>query len=291
MTEHRCSQAGRLVARAIGVAAMIAGAAAAAGKQRFSLQVDTVRLEVMVKRGNRSVAGLQSSDFDVRDNGVAQRPNLVAYGALPLNLVLVLDISGSVAGDRLNRLRSAGLTLINALEPDDRAAVMTFADAVIIRTPFAPIGPGLRAKMDLQPGGTNTSLVDAMQAALVLAQSGAGRPLLIVFSDGADTSSFLSAASVEDTARRTGAVVYAVTTSDASGFLGGVARLTGGDRFDVGASGNLDAAFARILDEFRHSYLLSYVPSGVPPTGWHTVSVRVNGGGDVRTRPGYLAGP
>jgi VWFA-related protein len=170
--------------------------------------------------------------------------------------------------------------------------VMTFDEAVTIRTPFTPVGRDLRAAMNLQSGGTNTSLIDATQAALVLAQSGTGRPLVIAFSDGADTSSFLSAAAVEDTAKRTGAVVYAVTTGGEAGFLGAITRLTGGDRFDVGASGSLEAAFARILDEFRQSYLLSYVPSGVPQPGWHTVSVRVkSGGGDVRTRPGYLAGP
>jgi VWFA-related protein len=280
-----------MIGRRIGVAAMIAAAATTVAGQRFSVQVDTVRLEVMVKRANRPVAGLQPSDFEVRDNGVAQRPDLVAYGVLPLNVVLALDVSGSVAGDRLNRLRSAGLTLIDALEPNDRAAVLTFADAVTIRTPFAPTGPELRSEMHLQLGGTNTSLIDAMQAALVLAQSGTGRPLLIVFSDGADTSSFLSAASVEDTAKRTGAVVYAVTTGGGTGFLGTIAELTGGDTFDVGGSGSLEAAFARILDQFRHSYVLSYVPSGVTQSGWHTISVRVKGGGDVRTRPGYLAGP
>ena len=101
-----------MIGRRIGVAAMIAAAATTIAGQRFSVQVDTVRLEVMVKRGNRPVAGLQPSDFDVRDNGVAQRPDLVAYGVLPLNVVLALDVSGSVAGDRLNRLRSAGLRLI-----------------------------------------------------------------------------------------------------------------------------------------------------------------------------------
>jgi VWFA-related protein len=261
MTEHRDSEVGRIFACVIGAAALIAGAATALDAQRFSVRVDTVRLEVLVRRGNQPVGGLQTSDFDVQDqdNDVPQRASLVAYDALPLNVVLALDVSGSVAGDRLNRLRLAGLTLVDALEPNDRAAVMTFADAVTIRTPFAPVGPGLRAEMNLQPGGTNTSLIDAMQTALVLAQSGGGRPLVIAFSDGADTSSFLSAASVEDTAKRTGAVVYAVTTGDEAGFLGTIARLTGGDRFDVGASGSLEVAFARILDEFRHSYLLSYV--------------------------------
>ena len=62
--------------------------------------------------------------------------------------------------------------------------------------------------------------------------------------------------------------------------------------FAVESTNDLSATFARILEEFRMRYLISYSPEGVAPGGWHELDVRVRTrGAAVKARPGYFAGP
>ena len=119
-----------------------------------------------------------------------------------------------------------------------------------------------------------------------------GRSLLIVFSDGVDTSSFLSPDVVLQTARRSDVVVYGVAMRSRiePRFLKDLSELTGGAVFELDSTKDLSQTFLRILDEFRQRYLLSFSPSGVSPTGWHRLDVRVKGRRvTVKARAGYQA--
>jgi len=95
---------------------------------------------------------------------------------------------------------------------EDHAALIMFNNAVILGSPptrdFAQI---IRALDQAQPFG-NTSLIDASYAGLLLAESRPDPPLLIVFSDGRDTFSWLMGEAVLETAKYNDAVVYAVST-------------------------------------------------------------------------------
>jgi VWFA-related protein len=119
--------------------------------------------------------------------------------------------------------------------------------------------------------------------------SDAGRELLIVFSDGLDTASWLSADKVLDVAKRTDAVAYAVSVRSRAKpeFLRDLVSFTGGRLFEVEKTDKLDSIFVDILQEFRRRYLISYAPRGVTKEGWHKLDVRVKGGGTVKARPGY----
>jgi Ca-activated chloride channel family protein len=165
-----------------------------------------------------------------------------------------------------------------------------FTQLVEVRAGFTSEADRLLSALEIETDGSDTSLIDAAHAAMVLGDSATGRPLVIIFSDGADTTSFLTPNLVLDTARRTGAVVYAVTSAQAEvgGFLDELVGLTGGRRFDVPSLDRLSATFDRILAELRDRYLLGYTPTGVPRAGWHDLTVRVRGGGEIRARPGYL---
>jgi VWFA-related protein len=128
---------------------------------------------------------------------------------------------------------------------------------------------------------------------MMLAESDVGRGLVIVFSDGRDTSSWLTPKSVLDVAKRCDAVVYGVASGLAqrAEFLGDLADQTGGRLFKVESTRGLSAVFLEVLDEFRQRYLLSYSPGGVAQQGWHQLTVRVKGrNATVRARPGYMAG-
>jgi VWFA-related protein len=256
----------------------------------FSSRVETVRVDVSVRRGGQAVRGLSADDFEVYDKGVRQRVTFVGREDTPVNVVLALDMSDSLGDEGLAQLRAAASRLLAAFKPGDTAALVTFTEIVDLRSGFTPdtsvVLAGLREGMT----GSHTSLMDAAHAAMAIGDSATGRPLVILFSDGSDTASALASSSVLETARRTGAMLYAVAPPESAsgGFLDEIVRLTGGRRLDVTSLNGLSEAFERILAEARERYMLGYTPTGVPAGGYHELTVRVRGA-DVRARPGYLA--
>lgn len=272
----------------------LAIAAPTADAQVFSSRVEAVRVDVLVTERGQVVRGLGAGDFELLDNGLPQHIDIVTFERLPLNVVLVLDMSGSVAGERLAHLRTAGMALLEQLAPDDEAALVTFSHAVTIAAPFARDRAALRQALHRAEGFGRTALVDASQVALALDAPGAGRSLVIVFSDGVDTASWLAPDQVLGTARRTDAVVYGVTMRGRSKapFVADLTAATGGALIEIETTRDLHATFLRILDEFRQRYVVSYTPRGVAGAGWHRLDVRVKGRrSTVRARPGYVAAP
>lgn len=149
---------------------------------------------------------------------------------------------------------------------------------------------GLQSALDQALPGGETSLIDAAHTALLLGESQPGRALVIIFSDGVEVSSYLDAERVLATAKRSDVVVYGVALRSVGKppFLRDLIEASAGDLFEVDSTRDLDAAFATVLDQFRHRYLVSYTPQGVERAGWHRLQVRVaQPGVSVRARPGY----
>lgn len=173
-------------------------------------------------------------------------------------------------------------------------ALLTFSHVVALREALTADAPRVRAALAAIAPGGSTSLVDAASAALLAAEPGPSRTLIIVFSDGQDTSSWLVPDRVVESARSSDSTVYAVTVRESRRpeFLRALADVTGGAVIEIDSTQDLSATFTRILDEFRRRYVLSYSPQGVSREGWHRLDVRVRGRrADVRARPGYVAGP
>jgi len=257
----------------------------------FRSRVDVVRVDALVTNGGKPVAGLRAADFELFDNGVRQQIDLVSLDEIPVTAMMALDTSASLDSARLAQLRSAGSALLRALKADDQSGLVTFSHALDLGSkPTVDHARVLRALDRVAPDG-RTSLFDATYTGLTLGESETSRPLLLVFSDGYDTASWLTADAVIDTARRSNAVVYGVAVRNKvkSDFLERLADLTGGGLIQVESTRNLDAVFLRILDEFRHRYLISYRPRGVTAAGWHKLEVKAKGG-SVRARQGYVGG-
>ena len=254
----------------------------------FRARVEVVRLDVSVTRGGTAVVGLTARDFLVTDNGVAQDVDIVALDRVPLDVTLVLDQSGSVSGRRLMQLVEAGEELIDALRPDDRAALITFSQDAALRAAMTRDMGTVRAALSgLRPNGA-TALRDAVYLALQLTASDHSRPLLLLFTDGHDTGSWLTEDSVVDAARRAGVVVHVVRVAS-DRLLDRLVDASGGRAWSAASNGDLRELFKRALDEMRDRYLLSYAPKGVGRTGWHEIKVKLRTGrGDVTARPGYF---
>jgi Ca-activated chloride channel homolog len=165
-----------------------------ASERRFRSGVEVVTVDALITREDRPVSGLQAGDFELRDNGVLQQIDSVTLDDAPLSMLLVLDTSSSVAGPTLHHLKQAAIAAVDSLTPNDRAAILTFAESVNLRSDWGVVSTGTRqAIMEAAAGGA-TSLYDAVFAALTLNDTAPGRRFVVlVFSDGGDTSSWLPA--------------------------------------------------------------------------------------------------
>jgi Ca-activated chloride channel homolog len=133
-----------------------------------------------------------------------------------------------------------------------------------------------------------TALRDAVHLALELQPRDRTRPLVLVFTDGVDTTSWLGSAAVIDSARRVGVVVHAVRVA-ADPFLDRLTEASGGRTWSASSDRELRELFTRALDEMRARYLLTYTPRSVARPGWHELKVKLkNGGSDITARPGYF---
>ena len=273
------------IALAVTVGVSVAGAA-----QTFKSRVESVRLDALVLDRGRPVLGLTADNFEIRDNGALQAVTLLGAGALPLDVILLLDMSGSLPGERLAALRAAGGALLDALRPADRAALATFSREIHRAQPLTHDLVAVRRALERETPSGPTVLVDAMFAAIGMTDPGDRRSLLIVFSDGLDTASWLPPDAVVRAAERSEVVIYAVSTSNARhapGLLRQVTDSTGGQMLEVD-SASLPTAFIRVLNEFRQRYVLSYTLATAPANGWHRLDVRVKQRDlTVKTRAGY----
>jgi Ca-activated chloride channel family protein len=305
------------------VVLMVVATAALPGAQRFTSRALAVRVDVLVTDGRHPLTGLTARDFELKDDGVVQAIAEIEHEQLPLNLILVFDTSTSVAGARLRALLDAGQSLVEQLRDGDRVAVLSFASRVRLLAPLTPSRQQVRGALAALDAAGTTSLRDAAFAALALRGADPGRTLLLIFSDGDDTSSWLSRAQVIEAARRTDAVVYAVAVTrehtvtrlagptpgwpgtlvprpivrqetvavkSAGRFLEEVTQESGGRVLFATSDADLRGAFTQTLAEIRDRYVLSYTPTGVAATGWHRLDVTLKGKkGKVTARRGYFA--
>jgi VWFA-related protein len=273
----------------------------------FRAGVDLVRVDVLVTHKGAPVRGLTAADFEVRDGGRVQALEPVREEETPLDVVLVLDLSHSVAGPKLVALRVAAGAFLDGLESSrmgfrlasgservqDRAALLVFHEQVhLLEPPTVDLDRVRRALSTATPRGS-TALYDAVYSGLRLIEPGARRTAVVVFSDGVDSVSWLTAPQVVEAAQRSDALVYAVTArrrgDPDNPFLRDVTRATGGRVWTARDEDELKDRFLDVLSDIRSRYVLSYPPEGVDFPGWHVLEVRLKQGkGEVQARPGYL---
>jgi VWFA-related protein len=297
-----------MAAGGVAIAALAAGTPAA--QDKFRSGVDVVRVDALVTDGRRVVSGLTAADFELRDSGVLQKIDAVALESLPLAVTFVLDVSGSVAGEKIRHLASAVELLLDGLRGQDQAGLVTFSHRVWQRMPLTSDLKQVRTILTDAGAGGGTSLNDAVYAGLALNESPAARALMLVCSDGMDSSSWLDGATVERAARRADAVVYGVAVAGGergfvrlgdgrtvrfrpeylpgqTEFLEAIASATGGRVIKADETVNLPQAFEEILHEFRTRYVITYSPAS-DARGWHSIDLKVKGRrAEVKARRGY----
>jgi VWFA-related protein len=265
-----------------------------AQNKTFYTSTGEAHVDVLVTRDGSLVNNLKATDFEVFDNGVRQKiVSAELQLQMPIDAILVFDMSSSIKGELLDHLKDALHELLSDFSEKDRAALITFNQAVVLGSPLTGNFELVKSALEqTQPSG-NSSLIDACYAGLILAKSGSELPLMIIFSDGRDTFSWLTGEMVLETAKRNNSVVYAISTQrrPKKSFLNDLTSFTGGNLFEVESTGDLASAFLDAIREFRYRYLLAYTPEGVSGEGWHELDVRVKSKSvKVRYRPGYIRG-
>jgi VWFA-related protein len=281
---------------------VVALAVVASGQQpMFRGGVDVVRIDASVMNGLTPVAGLTREQFILVDNGVPQTVDSAVLENVPLSLTLVLDTSESMRGDRIDHLIDGAKALIKALHPQDEAALVTFSEPVRLAVPMTRDRQVILDALDaLEPDGA-TSLNDAVFLGLQLKpmQASESRPVLLAFSDGHDTSSWLSNDQLLDATRRSNLLLHVIELLPPvfgsslalrpSELLRNLARAGGGRHWAAQKPSDLNDLFGKALNELRARYLLTYTPTGVTREGWHEVKVTLkNTRGDITARPGYF---
>ncbi len=267
----------------------------AGSAQRFSSGTEVVRIDVLVADRNRPVRGLGAGNFELRDAGVIQHVQQLDVETLPLDVICAFDTSGSIDAI-LKQLVESGLALLDALEAQDRVAVLAFANRVSVVAPLTTDRGVTAAAIHRLSAGGRTVLRDGAFAGIALQEPGQRRTLLLIFSDGQDTGSWLRPGRVIEAAGRADVVVYGVAlgrpkqSPPETAFLEALAKETGGRVIVTDGSADIRLAFTRIIAEFRDRYVLSYEPAPAGVKGWHPIQVTLKGrSGKVSARRGYFA--
>jgi VWFA-related protein len=279
----------------LALAALLAPTALAAAPPRFEAGVESVYVDAFVSNHGEPVRGLTADSFEVVDKGVVQDVRLVSASVVPIDALLVFDVSDSVRGEGLDHLRAAAATFLRGLGPDDHARLLGFSNEIRLAAADGSDREALaRALADLRPGGS-TALHDAIYAGLVLPRVAASRRLILIFTDGEDNASWLSSRQLLDVARDADALVYSVLVvprgdaNPSGNVLAALSEETGGRALRVESSDRLTRTFGAIVAELKNRYLLAYEPKGPVSPGWHALKVRLKGmaRGSVRARRGY----
>jgi len=282
---------------------------------------DLVRVFVTVTdREGRLVTTLAKNEFEVRDEGKPQPITLFDNSPQPIRLVVMLDVSGSMAGN-LQLLRAGASQLFARLGREDVARVGTFGRDVTISEEFTRDERTLRAALPetIAPDAP-TPLWRGIDSAInAFDKTAEPRPVVLVLSDGKDSgpvgfkAHFVSQVEVIERARKEGVMIYAIGMRSRSGQprtmpgvgpgalqamltedlpdagLARVAEETGGGYTEIRFGQDLGTAFARVADELHSQYLLGYaLPKKDGKT--HEIDVRVTAKGvKPRARKSYVA--
>jgi Ca-activated chloride channel family protein len=277
----------------------------ALARAQFKVDVKLVRLLVSVKDARGELVGsLQKPDFSVYDSGVKQDIAIFEHHTeVPLSVSLLIDTSGSTAKDL--RYETTSLAkFIHALlregNPDDAAALYSFNDQVTRLNWFTRREQQLIESLKELRASAGTSFYDAILLSSREQLRREGRHVIVVVTDGGDTTSDKKFADAREAAQNADAVVYSILvtpiTNDAGRNLGGeralatLANDTGGRVFQPSGAAALDEAFTEILRDLRTQYLVGYYPHDLPPDTprFHMVRVELSQK-DLRatTRTGY----
>jgi Ca-activated chloride channel homolog len=257
------------------------------------VDVNLVMLDATVKtKAGKIMADLKKQDFELREDGVAQKLEVFSRDELPLNVALVLDLSDSI-GPFLGPLRDAATTALAALKPEDEVALFTFSTEAELRVPFTNDKTQIAQQINGFHVGGATNINDGIfvAAKYLLSAPPKGRRVIILISDdvgtdagGQGTRDIITESIAAD------AALYNLkipgynppATMLAASMIPGLVNIrrvmdqTGGEIFDVQDVAHLDAEFRALIERIKTRYTLGYYTKATAAEGKpHKLDVRL----------------
>jgi len=264
-------------------------------------------------RNGRAIGGMRESDFTVWENGIERRVTNVAPANEPFNLVLLLDVSGSIE-ERMDFIRKAARDFLRTTSPQDKISIISFRDDIQVISDFSRDRELLSRKLDEIDAGGGTALYDALGYVLSeqVKRLRGERTAIVVMSDGDDNKSFLPFPAILDALSESGALVYPLyvpsglipegsvpkpeitidplrtryltltTRADEEGRK--LAAASGGMYYPIRRLEDLQRAYDDVVAQLRSAYTITYASSSASASP--RVRVRTNrDGASVRLSP------
>ncbi len=285
--------------------AIILTLAIAAAQSTFTVQVKLVRLLVSVKNQKGELVGsLGREEFEIYDCGMKQDVAVFEHQTtMPLSVSVLVDASGSTLKDVKYETASIAKffkALLREGNDRDMAALYSFNYDVTRMHVFTRRLNDLVAQLGRIKPTAGTSLYDAVHFAGHDLQGREGRHIMVIVSDGGDTTSHWKYHDALEAGLKADAVIYPIIVvpveNDAGRNIGGEHTLmqfasnTGGRVFYPRSFDELDKAFDEILLDLRTQYMIGYYPKDQPPDPprFHPVKVKVKRADlQASTRSGY----
>jgi Ca-activated chloride channel homolog len=261
-----------------------------------------VLASVVDSRGH-AVTDLKLTDFELKIDGEPKPISDLSRSETPVKMALLFDSSGSLSSAREFQKQAAIRFLRSVLRPVDQCAIYSVSTTFRIEQPLTNNVPLLVRTIENfgKPEG-GTALLDSVAHAADYLRLQQGRRVIIIVSDGADTTSDIDFDSTLRRAQTTDCQVYAIQTGQSDNInlydLTAARRLqeltvqTGGTLYVPKSLPDLDTAFAQISADLSQQYVLSYYPTEDQIDGrFHTISLNIRNRPDlkIRTRKGYYS--
>jgi len=273
------------------------------GQRGFRSGVQTVPIyATVIDATGRLVPDLKEEDFEVLDNGKPTPITLFIAETQPIAVVTAIDVSGSMTLV-LDLVTDAAETFVLRLLPADRALIATFADRVRMSPEFTSNRDALirYLRSDVQ-FGNGTALWDALYQGVARLKDEPLRKVVLVLSDGENTSGNMGGEDVLSRAQDEHVMVYAIgmrnryrcapnqwCDSSPDRFLRKLTEQTGGGNFEISKTTELNSTFSRVADELHRQYTIGIAPA-VLDGKLHKLDVRVKPPGmTARARKSYMA--
>lgn len=267
-------------------------------------------------RNGRAISGMRDSDFSVYEDGHERKIVNVTPAAEPFNLVLLLDVSGSVE-ERIDFIRKAARDFLRTASPQDRIAIISFHDDIKIISDFTTDRSLLSRKLDELDAGGATAMYDALGYTLVhmLKNLRGERTAVVIMSDGDDNRSFVPFPAILEATIESGALIYPLyvpsglipessvpkpsitvdpmrskyltITSRAAEEGEKLAAVSGGVFYSIKRLDDLQKAYDDVVAQMRTAYTITYSSNG---DGRRRLRVRANrDDASVRLSPAVAA--
>ena len=294
----------------------------------FRAGIQSVTIDVSVRRKAAPVPGLTADDFVLLDNGVPQRISVETTDAVPVDVSAAFDLSTPSQFTMAGRFASDLRKMVHMLHPLDRWGVTVFDRDVRELMPLRPVeslqpsalddavsaafapaaGSALRSEAgrdfvyDPRTRYLKTALSDALLLTLARPAEPGRRNIVIVYATGLDGGSLAGKDLLTPVAARSDALLE-VAFWNWNGLVGAHSGLLGFTRLELARAAEITGGEARdardivktftsVLNDFRRRYLLRYTVTGISQSGWHDVTVQIPAHPEytIHYRRGYAGG-